>query len=352
MRLFTAFQPRRRQTNAAPTLRSDSDAQHPRTMRFARCVNHHVSPLISRNGGPIARKRHPPPKPSPAPVEPRLSPFAALPTEIVAKILRLALEESLRESIERGNPISGIRQFRALILTCQFLKAIVDTDPLKLTLRCSQHINPSPSAEAPKSPQTLVAEWDNDQLSDPNNDATQQIRCCKAAPDTWQLAFKLLQLFSVRHAPKDMVLQFGRFTSNPYIRLHDFPHLTASLLQRLGPVFRRSSRRPTKAERETLRLARNVVHSRKDIVSVITGRTKEIQTYSVRAWSWCSVGPMVSTQLSAEVDRWWILKADSDHYWPRCTYIVGYHITGPLVISVDENWRIYGEKARRPPWRP
>ena len=304
---------------------------------------------------PIARKRQPSPKQSPAPVEPRLSPFATLPTEIVAKILRLALQESLRVSIKRANPISAIRQFRALILTCKFFKAIVDTDRLKLTLRCSQHINPHPSTEAPKSPQTLVAEWDNYQPSDSNNDATRHIGCCQAAPETWQLAFKLLQLFSVRHAPKDTVLQFGRFTSNPYIRLDDFPHLTPSLLQRLGPVFRRSSRRPTKAERETLHLVDGVVHSRKDIVSVITGRKKEIQTYSVRAWSWSFRSPGLSAEVSPEVNRWWIIKADNNRYWPCCAYIVGYPITGPLVVSVNEGWRVYQmgeEKERKPPWRP
>ena len=107
-----------------------------------------------------------------------------------------------------------------------------------------------------------------------------------------------------------------------------------------------------KAERETLHLTPDVAHSRKDIVSVSIGRKKKIQIYSVRAWRRSYESPMVSNEVSAEVNRWWIIKAKNNRYWPYCAYIVGYLITDPLVVSVDDDWRVYhmGEaKERKPP---
>ena len=318
-------------------------------MTFARYISRAELQLISRNGTTIDRKRQTsPPKQSREPIEPPPSPIAALPVEIVSRILKIVLKESFRVSVIKANPIPGLRQFRALILTCKFFKAIVEADRLNLTIRCTaEHFDHHCFARFDADPQIFVVEWDNSKPSDPNNSA-RKVGCCVAA-ERWHLAFELLQLLSVQHTPYDMVPKFGRFLSNPYIRLDDLPFLTKGLLHRLGPLLERTSRLPTKAERETMRLTARLFHSRDDIVSVIMGRRNEILLYSVRRWSMGQI--LSSSSISTRVNEWWIFESVGRCFGGTCAYVVGYCKTGPLVVSLNNLKVSRMVEETKPAWR-
>ena len=261
--------------------------------------------------------------------------------EILHEILRIVLKESLRASIERRTPIPGLRQYRALLRTCKFFKAIVDSGRFKLTLRCAQDLNRSHSGRFYKNTPILVSLWGNDNMSAAENSGI-KFGCCALRAEKWDHAFMSLQILSIGHAPEPMTAKMGRFVCNPYIRLENMPVLNPILLGRLGHVFERTKRLATGVERNGIRLTQCLSHSRRDIVSVISGRNNAIVAYSIRSWKAIN-GTLSSLSMSARVKEWWILESTCSppHYYPRYAFLVGYCDTGPLVVNVDRTWNVW-----------
>src|SRR5438045_3237845 len=92
---------------------------------------------MCRNVKPIGRKRPVSQKQRQVVVQ-SLPSLTNLPTEVLCEILGIVLKDTLLESIQKQTPILGLRQYRALILTCKFFKAIVDTASLQVTIQCAQ----------------------------------------------------------------------------------------------------------------------------------------------------------------------------------------------------------------------
>jgi len=79
--------------------------------------------------------------------------------EIIAEILGIVLKDALIESIQRQSPALSLRQYRALILTCELFKTIVDTACVQLTIMCSIPHPPITFGRA-RNTRVLVSPWD------------------------------------------------------------------------------------------------------------------------------------------------------------------------------------------------
>ena len=91
--------------------------------------------LTNRNIKPIAHGRLVPRKQPQAHTAQNLPPITTLPTETLDEILRIVLKDGILESVKQETPILGLRQYRALIMTCKLFKTIIDSACLKLTMQ-------------------------------------------------------------------------------------------------------------------------------------------------------------------------------------------------------------------------
>src|SRR5205814_9910993 len=130
----------------------------------------------------------------------------------------IVLKDGMLESKKQQTPIIGLRQYRALIMTCKLFKAIVDNACVKLTIQC---------VDLPKQPGTgtfgtttriLVSPWEDFTMADAQK-RDGRSRCHVASLKRWNEVFKSFQLVSIRHMSNFSDVSLGRFWHNPYLQL-------------------------------------------------------------------------------------------------------------------------------------
>ena len=84
----------------------------------------------------MGHERQVPRKQSPGHNTQSLPLITTLPPEILDAILGIVLKNGMLASIKQQTPIFGLRQYRALIMTCKLFKTIVDNACLQITMQC------------------------------------------------------------------------------------------------------------------------------------------------------------------------------------------------------------------------
>jgi hypothetical protein len=273
-----------------------------------------------------------------------------LPPEILDKILRSVLEGALLKSSNKKNLVIGLRQYHALLLTCKFFKAVIDSACVNVSIECLNLRKQYGIIQHETIIRALISSQNDFPATLPLNYIVE--RCSRIdAIKRWDVVFKLLQLLSVQHSPHLNLSTIGKFGFNPYVNLGNLLNLDLKILERLQPVFERTKRPATKKDRDRIPARSYISYSPNDIVSVIDDKNEHVKTYSVRTWKSKKI-QLSSLSISARVTEWWILETrnHTSHYFPNI-YIAGYYEKCSVIIDVH-SWKISQTfEARRPSWR-
>lgn len=273
-----------------------------------------------------------------------------LPPEILDKILGNVLEGALLESANKKNLVIGLRQYHALLLTCKFFKAVIDSACINVSMECLNPDNLFGVIQHKAIIRVLVSSQNDFPVTHPLNYIVKP--CCRinAVIKRWDVVFKLFQLLSVRHSLHLNLSTIGKFWFNPYVKLGNLLNFDLKIVERLHPMFERTKRPATRKDRDRIPARSYISYSPNDIVSVIDDTSEHIKTYSVSTWKSKQI-PLSSLSISARVKEWWIIEARNNisHYFHNI-YIAGYYEKRSVIIDV-RSWKISQTfEAKRPPW--
>jgi hypothetical protein len=259
------------------------------------------------------------------------------PREIVDIILSYVIKKLFDRMITQEVPVSILREYRALVLTCKTFKLSLENMrpkaamlPLKRPFEYPEFDGHKPRYLVPK----ISFVYDDNIEGHGSNIFT-----------TWRDIFMIYQKLMARLAfdnfQDDHVNKLGKFWLNKYLKLSDLREIfsgcpesvVAGLILLLGPVVKRQGRPPHELRSQSFRNAyhwinrftRDKKYPLGEVCRAIKTHWEETVScgrlvFSVRDWGTPS---MSSIEISPDVKEWWVWYKSDEYFGQRV--ISGYY---------------------------
>ena len=260
-------------------------------------------------------------------------PFFVLPNELIDNILHLVIMNLLDLMTTRVAPISVVRDYRALLLTCKYFKAYFDRPSPRIAMRhTAVSLLPNPSDfddfDEFLVPQMWLVQADNSLIAFNKRTRNTPVSLLRVWQQ-WVDIFQVYQKVSARSARpnfrKDCFDVLGKFWLNPKLRLRDLERLCGrktapQLLLLLGPALQRRACplhefvphphkswdwKPEFWVEETNSSLNYHVGDVLNIIKTYWSTLNCQYVYSVRDWRHPSHG-WSGSAIAPEVSEWWI----------------------------------------------